>query len=264
MLFPFIFVSFTWILDGAVGGGVFATFAGHTVRVVGNELRGGPEVPSAIYLTKKNSRVFLMKQLKTIATEYKRMVVDEMSKVSTFSEGITLHYGKIFIDVGDFGEKEFIYFEGVPFFISISHGELISFSSDTGHFLYCMKCEGDVYEIQEGRIGDSGEERARTIGNLISRNIFFLSSTDVVREIADDELHDLMVKLKERVLSKDRFAKDIIYAPSDEIPRPKLPAEKRFDTKTTQREIPSARQKIEIESVCFELLKIGVGCKVKK
>jgi hypothetical protein len=148
---------------------------------------------------------------------------------------------------------------------------------DRGYLLYCIKCEGSIWRITEDDANKSYEsesyeggegvgkkkERGFVEKDLVPRKVFLISKDKVEDSFADNELFSLFEDLIKR-MEKEKFAKDIIYSDSYEVPEPISPKKKKLEKASKENtELPSLRHFILIELQCLELKKQGKNCKAK-
>ncbi len=266
-----LFVVSFWYIKYIEGKGVTVSLEGRTFRATQESGEVvGVHFPDASYITERFSRVFFIKQSLFKPSEYKELIVDEASKVHFFKDSITISYGKLYVNLKNVQqEDEIIYFYNTPFFVKVKSGEIIIFSADTGYFLYCMRCQGDFWEVQRERLRDaSGEvtvrEKSVAIKPLVYKNIFFISKDNIEGEVVDQELYRLLEELTSRIKSRGKFAEDIIYTLPEEFPEPALKERKKFDASDSKKEFPELRQSIIIESFCYELVKSGLRCEKRR
>lgn len=208
------------------------------------------------------SKLFLTKQSLYKPSENIEMIVDEETKVGVFKDNLTFFYGRIFIDFTNVERhSEIISFFGTPFFARISGGKVIIFTSDIGYFLYCIKCEGEIWKQTEKDRFNT--ETAISVKNLAPRNIFFINDSSAEGELVDDELFSLLRRLEYKILKKGSFSKDILYSHTDEVPKPRIPEKKKFGN-LPQTDLERLRHSTLVETICYDLLKSGKSCDIKK
>lgn len=208
------------------------------------------------------SKIFLTKQSLYKPSESIEMIVDEETKIAVFKNNLMFFYGKLYLDFGNVEkQQELISFAKTPFFARIPGGKIIIFTTDTGYFLYCIKCEGEIWRQSEK--GEINTETAKSVKNLIPRNIFFISDSSVEGELVDDELFSLLKRLENKITKKGNFSKDILYSHTNEVPKPKSPEKKKFSN-FPQTDLEKSRHNILVETICYDLLKSGKSCDIKK
>jgi hypothetical protein len=169
------------------------------------------------------------------------------------------------------------FYDGFPYYIKLIRGKVVILSLDKGYLLYCIKCEGSIWRITEDSANKSYEsesyEGGKGIGkkkergvvekDLIPRKVFLISKDRIEDSFADNELFSLFEDLIKR-MEKERFAKDIIYSDSYEVPEPISPKKKKLEEASKENtDLPSLRHFILIELQCLELKKQGKDCKAK-
>jgi hypothetical protein len=230
----------------------------------------------------KKSRVFLQRQNAFKPTLYLKVILDEQS-YAFFSKPLTFYYGKILVDMSEFQSEKQVdeqiirFYDGFPYYVELIRGKVVILSLDRGYLLYCIKCEGSIWRITEDSANKSYEsesyesemgvgkkkERGVVEKDLIPRKVFLISKDKVEESFADDELFSLFEDLIKR-MEKEKFAKDIIYSDSYDVPEPISPKKKKFEEVPKENtDLPSLRHFILIELQCFELKKQGKDCKAK-
>jgi len=269
----FLSLSLSWDISNVVGDSVYISFGDQKIVVSASSFEKKKtyfgEREKLIEVV-RYSRVFMEKQMLRKPTIYKNLIVDEESKIFTFKDGVTLFYGRIYLNIPsdvDYDEPEKIYFFRTPFFIRLLKGEVFIVSGDTGYFIYCIKCEGELWKEYEKVIEEklhTGEiqERASLLKTISSHEVIFVSDNDYESDVGDDELRNLVLSSVERMNTKDKFLKDIIYSYSTDVPEPKAPNQKKFDSRPRENtKIPELREMMLIEKRCYELLKKGKECR---
>jgi hypothetical protein len=230
----------------------------------------------------KKSRVFLQRQNVFKPTLYLKVILDEQS-YAFFSKPLTFYYGKILVDMSEFQSEKQVdeqiirFYDGFPYYVELIRGKIVILSLDRGYLLYCIKCEGSIWRITEDSANKSYEsqtyeskmgvgkkkERGVVEKDLVPRKVFLISKDKVEDSFADDELFSLFEDLIKR-MEKGKFAKDIIYSDSYDVPEPISPEKKKFEEVPKENtDLPSLRHFILIELQCFELKKQGKDCKTK-
>jgi hypothetical protein len=169
------------------------------------------------------------------------------------------------------------FYDGFPYYVELIRGKVVILSLDRGYLLYCIKCEGSIWRITEDSANKSYEsqtyesemgvgkkkEREFVEKDLVPRKVFLISKDRVEDSFADNELFSLFEDLIKR-MEKERFAKDIIYSDSYEVPEPISPKKKKLEEASKENtDLPSLRHFILIELQCLELKKQGKDCKAK-
>jgi hypothetical protein len=114
-------------------------------------------------------------------------------------------------------------------------------------------------------LGNSAVKRERAFveREFVSRKIFLISKDKIEDAFVDDELFSLFEDLEKR-MKRGKFAKDIIYSESYEVPEPISPKSKKLkEFSKEDTDIHQFRHFIMIELRCFELKKRGRECKLK-
>jgi len=230
----------------------------------------------------KKSRVFLRRQNIFKPTLYLKVILDEQSS-AFFSKPLTFYYGKILVDMSEFQSEKQVaeqiirFYDGFPYYVELIRGKVVILSLDRGYLLYCIKCEGSIWRITEDSANKSygsqtyesemgvGKKKERGVveKDLFPRKVFLISKDKVEESFADDELFSLFEDLIKR-MEKEKFAKDIIYSDSYDVPEPISPKKKKFEEASKENtDLPSLRHFILIELQCLELKKQGKDCKAK-
>ena len=164
-------------------------------------------------------------------------------------------------------EPEKIFFFGTPFFVRILKGKIFVISGDMGYFLYCIRCEAELwkkYEKPEERklVAGETEEKASRIKAISSQELIFVSDVGYDSDVGDKELKDLILSSIERMETEDKFLKDIIYSSSNDVPSPIIPKSEKEDMKIREKKlVPELREMMLIEKRCYDLLRKGKPCK---
>jgi hypothetical protein len=230
----------------------------------------------------KKSRVFLQRQNVFKPTLYLKVILDEQS-YAFFSKPLTFYYGKILVDMSEFQSEKQVdeqiirFYDGFPYYVELIRGKVVILSLDRGYLLYCIKCEGSIWRITEDSANKSYEsesyesemevgkkkERGFVEKDLVPRKVFLISKDKVEDSFVDNELFSLFEDLIKR-MEKEKFAKDIIYSDSYEVPEPISPKKKKLEEASKENtDLPSLRHFILIELQCLELKKQGKDCKAK-
>ena len=230
----------------------------------------------------KKSRVFLRRQNIFKPTLYLKVILDEQSS-AFFSKPLTFYYGKILVDMSEFQSEKQVdeqiirFYDGFPYYVELIRGKVVILSLDRGYLLYCIKCEGSIWRITEDSANKSygsqtyesemgvGKKKERGVveKDLFPRKVFLISKDKVEESFADDELFSLFEDLIKR-MEKEKFAKDIIYSDSYDVPEPISPKKKKFEEASKENtDLPLLRHFILIELQCLELKKQGKDCKAK-
>lgn len=257
----FMILSFGWYVKSLDGSNVYVLIKGNEFRLTEGNIQTLSPLPELIFISGRFSKLFLTKQDIYEPLKYKEMIIDEETKVGIYKESITLFYGKIYLDVGEVGkDSEIIRFYGTPYFVRLVGGKIIIFSADSGYFLYCSKCVGDIWRQKDSQRLET--EAGASVRDLLPASIFFLDDNDVSSEFVDEELLSLLKELENRIKRKGKFAREIFYSYTSEVPQPVLPDKKRF--KLPRTELDSSRQSVLLETVCYILLKVGRRCDIRR
>jgi hypothetical protein len=276
-----------WEISKLQGQDIYVTIENKTFRLSSSEAI--PSQISDFYVkTGRKSRVFLQKQSKFKPSSYRRLILDEESS-AFFSVSLTFFYGKLLVDFSELEdtkqEKQLIeFYDEIPYYAELSGGKLIIISLDKGYLLYCIKCEGNIWRLEEKKNKEENKEekyentlgKSQSLGNsevkresafvereFVSRKIFLISKDKIEDAFVDDELFSLFEDLEKR-MKRGKFAKDIIYSESYEVPEPISPKSKKLkEFSKEDTDIHQFRHFIMIELRCLELKKQGRECKLK-
>lgn len=276
-----------WEISKLQGQDVYISVENKTFRLSSPEAI--PSQISDFYVKSgRKSRVSLQKQSRFKPSSYRKLILDEES-YAFFSVSLTFFYGKLLVDFSELEdtkqEKQFIeFYNEIPYYVELLAGKLIIISLDNGYLLYCIKCEGNVWRLErKKKKEENGEEnyenisgKGQSLGNpevwkekafvereLVSRKVFLISKDKIEDTFADDELFSLFEDLEKRMKS-EKFAKDIIYSESYDVPEPVPPKSKKlkeFSKEDTH--IHQLRHFIMIELRCLELKKQGKECQLE-
>jgi hypothetical protein len=274
-------LSVGWEIIKVSGEYIYITAEEKTFRISSHDFILTQVSDFGVKLGKK-SRIFLQRQNVFKPTLYLKVILDEQSS-AFFSKPLTFYYGKILVDMSDFQSENQVdeqiirFYDGFPYYIKLIRGKVVILSLDKGYLLYCIKCEGSIWRITEDSANKSYEsesyEGGKGIGkkkergvvekDLIPRKVFLISKDRIEDSFADNELFSLFEDLIKR-MEKERFAKDIIYSDSYEVPEPISPKKKKLEEASKENtDLPSLRHFILIELQCLELKKQGKDCKAK-
>jgi hypothetical protein len=274
-------LSVGWEIIKVSGEYIYITAEEKTFRISSHDFILTQVSDFGVKLGKK-SRIFLQRQNVFKPTLYLKVILDEQSS-AFFSKPLTFYYGKILVDMSEFQSEKQVdeqiirFYDGFPYYVELIRGKVVILSLDRGYLLYCIKCEGSIWRITEDSANKSYEsqtyesemgvgkkkEREFVEKDLVPRKVFLISKDRVEDSFADNELFSLFEDLIKR-MEKERFAKDIIYSDSYEVPEPISPKKKKLEEASKENtDLPSLRHFILIELQCLELKKQGKDCKAK-
>ncbi len=276
-----------WEISKLQGQDIYISVENKTFKISSSEAI--PSQISDFYVKSgRKSRVFLQKQSRFKPSSYRKLILDEES-YAFFSISLTFFYGKLLVDFSELEdtkqEKQFIeFYNEIPYYVELWEGKLIIISLDNGYLLYCIKCAGNIWRLEEKKkkeenkeenyentpeksqsLGDSEDRRERAFveKELVSRKIFLISKDKIEDAFADDELFSLFEDLEKR-MKRGKFAKDIIYSEPYDVPEPISPKSKKLkEFSKEDKDIHQLRHFIMIELRCLELKKQGRECKLK-
>jgi hypothetical protein len=274
-------LSVGWEIIKVSGEYIYITAEEKTFRISSHDFILTQVSDFGVKLGKK-SRIFLQRQNVFKPTLYLKVILDEQSS-AFFSKPLTFYYGKILVDMSEFQSEKQVdeqiirFYDGFPYYVELIRGKVVILSLDRGYLLYCIKCEGSIWRITEDSANKSYEsqtyesemgvgkkkERGFVEKDLVPRKVFLISKDRVEDSFVDNELFSLFEDLIKR-MEKERFAKDIIYSDSYEVPEPISPKKKKLEEASKENtDLPSLRHFILIELQCLELKKQGKDCKAK-
>ncbi len=266
----------SWDINEVAGDKVYVSFSGQKIVITADDFEErniSLGERDKLFEVLRRSRVFLEKQFLRKPTIYKKLILDEESKIFVFKDGITFYYGQVYLNIPNIEkegvppEPEKINFFRTPFFLRLLKGEVFIMSGDAGYFIYCIKCEGELWRehqkvIEKKLPAGEMEERASKVKAISSQEVIFVSDSDYESDIGDEELRKLVIMSVERMKTKDKFRKDIIYSHSTDVPSPKIPKSKKFDVRARENTgIPEMREMMLIEKRCYDLLRRGKPCR---
>ena len=275
-LLTIILVGLSWDINDVAGDKIYVSFGGQKIIITADDFEErniSLGERDKMFEVLRHSRIFLEKQFLRKPAIYKKLILDEESKIFVFKDGITIYYGQLYLNVPNLekeglpAEPEKIKFFRTPFFMRLIKGEIFIMSGDAGYFIYCIKCEGELWRehqrvIEKKLVSGETEEKASKVKAISSQEVIFVSDSDYESDIGDEELRKLVIMSVERMKTKDKFRKDIIYSYSTDVPNPKIPKPKKFDVRTRENTvIPEMREMMLIEKRCYDLLRRGKPCR---